>query len=38
MCFSDKKLLLFTTILTATIFVYKRNELSTSDILVLCSD
>ena len=26
MCFSDKKLLLFTTVVTATIFVYKWTE------------
>jgi len=35
MCFNDKRLLLFTTIVTATILF--TNELSTSSIVVLCS-
>jgi len=36
MCFSDKRLLLFTAIVTGTIFF--TNELSTSGIIVSCSD
>ena len=38
MCFSDKILLLFTAIITGTIFVYKQTKRFLSGIVVLCSD